>query len=288
MLTYSETVDGKKQYKLLDLNLSITPVKIIRAESVVMNGGGLLLRGGTFYVIDDKNDLYMIKVTGSNKSKEVTKSVARNKIASDVSDIGYFYRPEEGRGSKAIVAYTDKDGKAYNCADGKALADKGEFELYKNEQYDYDEKDTKYIFDEHTTATGKTIVSDDSIYGLSYHAEDGTERFTCLDHFASFTHVKQTYGTFFDGADYNIIIVREDNTIWKYAIEANTFTRLDTEFKAPEPLGPRYSAADLVTMMRYLCGLDDGTDSDWLDLNGDGKVNILDFIHMKKEILSNM
>ncbi len=288
-LIYSETTNGKKEYKLFNLNLEINPVSCIKAKSVVTNGGGFLFRGGTFYVTDDKNDLYMIKAEAKTSTKEITKTVGRGLIASDITGCGYLYLRGKGTSQKADVAYTDKDGKAYSCTtEGKEIKAENGFDLFDNEQYDYEKKDTRYLFTDNTTAAGTTVVNDDSVLGISLRTDDGTENFTCLDRFASFTYVKECNGTFFDGSDYNILITREDNTLWKYSIEAGTFTRIDKDLTAPEPLGPRYSAADLVTMMRYLCGLDDGTGSDWLDLNGDGKVNILDFIHMKKEILSNM
>jgi hypothetical protein len=35
-------------------------------------------------------------------------------------------------------------------------------------------------------------------------------------------------------------------------------------------------------------GIDDGIDTSWMDINGDGVVNVLDFIRMKKEILNNL
>ena len=58
---YSDKTDGENEYSLFELNLNINPVSCVKGQSVVTNGGGFLFRGGTFYVTDDKNDLYMIK-----------------------------------------------------------------------------------------------------------------------------------------------------------------------------------------------------------------------------------
>ena len=97
------------------------------------------------------------------------------------------------------------------------------------------------------------------------------------------THVKDTIGIFSDGKDYNILVTREDNTLWKYSIIANTFTRIDTEMKAASP--KKYRAADIVSMMRFLCGMDDDTDNSWMDISGNGEVNIMDLVLLKKAIL---
>ncbi|MBP0961331.1 MAG: hypothetical protein J5864_04235, partial [Oscillospiraceae bacterium] len=88
---------------------------------------------------------------------------------------------------------------------------------------------------------------------------------------------------FFDGKDLCVLVAREDNTLWKYCIEGNTFTRIDPNLKAVSP--KKYTAKDIVSMMRFLCGIDEV--SDWMDTNSDGVVNVLDFIRMKKDILQN-
>ena len=97
------------------------------------------------------------------------------------------------------------------------------------------------------------------------------------------THVKDTIGIFSDGNDYNILVTREDNTLWKYSIKANTFTRIDTEMKTTAP--NKYRAADIVSMMRFLCGIADDADNSWMDISGNGEVNIIDFVLLKKAIL---
>ena len=70
-LMYSDKTDGENEYSLFELNLNINPVSCVEAQSVVTNGGGFLFRGGTFYVTDDKNDLYMIKAEAKTSSKEI-------------------------------------------------------------------------------------------------------------------------------------------------------------------------------------------------------------------------
>ncbi|MBR6835310.1 MAG: hypothetical protein IKM72_04805, partial [Oscillospiraceae bacterium] len=299
-LIYSEKAGDKKEYKLFELNLNINPVKCVEGQSVVTTGGGFLFRGGTFYVTDDKNDLYMIKAEAETSSKEVTKSVGRALIASDVTGCGYLYRRGEGTNQKADIAYTDKEGKAYSCTNqGEEIKAENGFDLFDNKQYDYETRDTRYLFTENTTAAGTTVVNDDSVLGISLRTDDGTENFTCLDRFASFTHVKETEGTFFDGSDYTILITREDNSLWKYSIEAGTFTRIDKELKASSgpsvppstpPYVPvkKYGAKDMVSMMQYIFGAENAVQEKWMDFDGNGKVNVIDFVMLKKEILASM
>ena len=296
-LMYSDKTDGENEYSLFELNLNINPVSCVEAQSVVTNGGGFLFRGGTFYVTDDKNDLYMIKAEAKTSSKEITKSVGRALIASDVTGCGYLYRRGEGTNQKADIAYTDKEGKAYSCTNqGEEIKAENGFDLFDNKQYDYETRDTRYLFTENTTAAGTTVVNDDSVLGISLRTDDGTENFTCLDRFASFTHVKESTGTFFDGSDYTILITREDNTLWKYSIEAGTFTRIDKELRKADdvPTPPyvvpkeKFGAKDLVSMMQYIFGAENAVKEDWMDLNGNGEVNVIDFMLLKKEILNNL
>ncbi len=296
-LIYSEKTGDKKEYKLFELNLNINPVKCVEGQSVVTNGGGFLFRGGTFYVTDDKNDLYMIKAEAKTSSKEITKSVGRALIASDVAGCGYLYRRGEGTNQKADIAYTDKEGKAYSCTNqGEEIKTENGFDIFDNKQYDYETRDTHYLFTENTTAAGTTVVNDDSVLGISLRTDEGTENFTCLDRFASFTHVKETEGTFFDGSDYTILITREDNSLWKYSIEAGTFTRIDKELKASSgpsvppstpPYVPvkKYGAKDMVSMMQYIFGAENAVQEKWMDFDSNGKVNIIDLLLLKKEIL---
>ncbi|MBP1592131.1 MAG: hypothetical protein ILP22_08830, partial [Oscillospiraceae bacterium] len=296
-LMYSDKTDGENEYSLFELNLKINPVSCVKGQSVVTNGGGFLFRGGTFYVTDDKNDLYMIKAEAKTSSKEITKSVGRALIASDVAGCGYLYRRGEGTNQKADIAYTDKEGKAYSCTNqGEEIKAENGFDLFDNKQYDYETRDTRYMFTENTTASGNTVINDDSVLGISLRTADGTENFTCLDRFASFTHVKESTGTFFDGSDYTILITREDNTLWKYSIEAGTFTRLDDQIKKgdlqenppKEEPEKKYNTKDIVSMMQYIFGAENAVKEDWMDFDGNGKVNIIDLLLLKKEILRSL
>ena len=284
-----EDNDGKIEYKLFDLDLNINPVSCVNVTYPSAAGTEWSASSETFYITDDKNDLYMIKFSETESSEGKIKSTESSLIASDVTGCGYLYRRGEGTDQEADIAYTDKDGKAYSCTDqGKEIKAENGFDLFSIKQSDYGKRDTQYSLTSSKTAQGTKVLSGEFIStytGVSLRTADGTENFSCIDRFASFTHVKESTGTFFDGSDYTILITREDNTLWKYSIESGTFTRIDNDLPAAKQSGPKYGAADLVTMMRYLCGIDDGIDTSWMDINGDGVVNVLDFIRMKKEIL---
>ena len=293
-LIYFETNDGKQEYKFLDLDLNINPKSCVSVQDPVALGTGWSSKSDVYYVVDDKNDLYQINITGYNSSKEKTKTVSSSLIASDVTRCGYLYRRGEGTNQKSDIAYTDKDGKAYSCTDaGKEIKAENGFDLFSNKQSNYGKIDTHYSFTDNITESGTKVINDGTDLGISIHTDDGTENFTCLDRFASFTHVKESTGTFFDGSDYTILITREDNTLWKYSIEAGTFTRLDDQIKKgnPEENPPKeepekkYNTKDIVSVMQYIFGAENAVKEDWMDFDGNGKVNIIDLLLLKKEIL---
>ena len=41
-------------------------------------------------------------------------------------------------------------------------------------------------------------------------------------------------------------------------------------------------------MMQYIFGAENAVKEDWMDMNSNGEVNVIDFVLLKKEILNNL
>ncbi|MBP1591910.1 MAG: hypothetical protein ILP22_07715, partial [Oscillospiraceae bacterium] len=50
----------------------------------------------------------------------------------------------------------------------------------------------------------------------------------------------------------------------------------------------KYSTKDIVSMMQYIFDAENAVKEDWMDFDGNGKVNIIDLLLLKKEILRSL
>ncbi len=259
--------------KTVDLGLSITPVNALQMRN---NKSGK--KEYVYFIMDTDNNLYEVKL--NDNAEPETRLAAKN-----IKDLGYLYEKNDFKTCNEV--YLSEDNK-YHAIDGVTEFDNSAQYVFSYESpytsYSYNPYFTEYTVPKVTTEKG-TVIDDRSDYDevelYSHNDSDGTEKFSCLGNYASMTHVEDTTGAFFDGRDLCVLVAREDNTLWKYCIEGNTFTRIDPDLKAIAP--KKYGAKDIVSMMRYLCGIDES--SDWMDFNDDGVINVLDFIRMKKEML---
>ena len=285
----SETSAG-----IIDLGLNITPVHAIIKEHYKKYPDSV---SGIdqdeydyddnltiYYIVDIEKNLYQVDLKKDGSEPE-TKLIAKN-----VEKLDYIEDQNDHFGIlKRHVAYLGNDNN-YHDPEGKLKFEKSE--LYKLD-YDFDYDFINPYCQVYSPAYGETekgtVINEDSDFKgielVSLNNSEGTEKFSCLGNFVSMTHVKDSIGAFFDGKDYCIIVLREDNTLWKYCVEANTFTRIDPNLKAPAP--NKFSARDIVSLKRLLLGIDDNIDTSWMDINSDGVINGLDFIRIKKDILQN-
>lgn len=260
---------------IIDLGLNITPVKFI-AKIFYSDDPGA--HETTYYITDPDNNLYEV-ILPDGESEPKTRLAAKN-----VKDLGYIYgKTQTTYDVNAYVAYLGEDNEYHDPSGERKYEDYNRYTLGYDWIYTYNPSIDFYSASLATTEKGTVINDNRSVELFSKNDINCTEKFSCLGNYASMTHVKDTIGAFFDGKDLCILITREDNTLWKYCIEGNTFTRIDPNLKAVSP--KKYTAIDIVSMMRFLCGIDEV--SDWMDINCDGVVNVLDFIRMKKEMLKN-
>ena len=272
------SIDARTHSETLDLGLSIAPARAIQKFDTKENS---IRTDNTYYISDTDNNLYEVKFKDSAEPE--TRLVAKN-----IKDLGYLYDKNDFKTCYEVYLGEDNE---YHDLSGAAEFENNDRYMFSHETPESEAIRSNPYFTEYTvpkTETAKgTAIHDRSDYDdvelYSHNDSDGTEKFSCLGNYASLTHVKDTLGAFFDGKDFCVLVTREDNTLWKYCIEGNTFTRIDPGLKAVAP--KKYGAKDIVSMMRYLCGIDES--SDWMDFNGDSVINVLDFIRMKKEMLKN-
>ncbi len=254
--------------KTIDLGLNITPVHAIR-RLYDYDGQDKQF----YYIMDSENDLYEVILADNGDE------IQSKKIAEKIKNLGYIYDKNDISGyENSYVAYLGEDNEYHDPAGVRKFENRDRY-MFVYDKYSY--YDNPY-YTYYTSALGAPSANCNELF--SWNDSNCTEKFSCFGNNASMTHVKDTIGIFSDGTDYIILVTREDNTLWKYSIQANTFTRIDTEMKAATP--KKYRAADIVSMMRFLCGIVDDTDNSWMDISGNGEVNVMDLVLLKKAILN--
>ncbi|MBQ5988915.1 MAG: dockerin type I repeat-containing protein [Oscillospiraceae bacterium] len=59
------------------------------------------------------------------------------------------------------------------------------------------------------------------------------------------------------------------------------------ETKTPVSEKEKYQTADIVSVMQYIFGMENVSKESWMDLDGNGTINVIDLVIIKKEILKN-
>ncbi len=284
-----QTIDDKTMisyyddagYSFIDTGLKITPENIIIKDIVKASLDDRTVLKGIFYVSDSENNLYEI-ISDIDTSAESEQLVVKTRlIASDIQKFGYLH--QKSGSTTNIPAYTDKDGNMTGVEDGTQYDSSAGAFVSDTPQYN---NITPY-YTANASAGGLIAIQDMKNFCVSYLGDDDTLRFSYENTFGALTNVEMTDSIFFDGKDYKILIIRKDDTLWTYNVKTGDFKMLQPENET-EPAGTKYGAKDMVSMMQYIFGAENAVKEDWMDFDGNGKVNIIDLLLLKKEILRSL
>lgn len=77
------------------------------------------------------------------------------------------------------------------------------------------------------------------------------------------------------------VTIRPGDEKYRYLFK----TKSETETPVSEK--EKYQTADIVSVMQYIFGMENASKESWMDLDGNGTINVIDLVIIKKEILKN-
>ncbi len=77
------------------------------------------------------------------------------------------------------------------------------------------------------------------------------------------------------------VTIRPGDEKYRYLFK----TKAETETTVSEK--EKYQTADIVSVMQYIFGMENASKESWMDLDGNGTINVIDLVIIKKEILKN-
>ena len=227
--------------------------------------------GGVYFVLTEDGKIYQIAaelpvkdIEGYSKLSDNKVSVWVKLIAEDVVDMyNHYYITSDGKSYLTYSGKSDYDWKYNYFLD---LINYGKISMIQR------------VIDEYAKETQYFIPDNKEEIFYSIREKDGTERYDFIKNSKPLTHVKENYGIYRHDEDKCVLIQREDDRLWKYVIETGELARVDAD------INRSYNATDIVSMKRFIYGI--GEVAGWMDINGNGEVNIMDLVLLKKAILN--
>ncbi len=244
------------------------------------------------FILDDKGNVWGLNIVNYHTAPDV-RLYAKNAVNLGEIALG---------GSPIGPVYGTADGKVFYCKSGEEIDSAAADNITAKETYDYSTiygglyvKKDMYTFTFDITVAGVEICNDDRIYGRSVMYKDKSLYMTCLGKHMAVSDVKDSYGAFYDeeANEYSILILRNDNSLWKYCIAADTLTQVTKDMlddKEPHVTYPEdnFDITDIMSLSQYMLTGKELTDSQIkkYDMNADGIINIIDVTLLKEKLLS--
>lgn len=207
------------------------------------------------------------------------------KVAEKAASLGRGYYEDE---SREIPYFTTDDGKYFSV-----YTDHVEFvpsEPEKDLSYGYLDRGSAGLY------VYAQDLPDEECFLEWFQMEDKTLAFSFMYQYKAITNVEKVLGFDFDSEKTPYFyFMRTDGSIWNYCYKTEKFEEkfsFDTSTSVPETIkgdldeNGEVNAADVLSFQKYLLSEDDNCPPlSALDMNDDGKVNILDFILLKNNLV---